>query len=105
VSAQKGHLLAQGGVFTFLKSSEYNSMPAVSKTLKPCPEPKSTPSEQTQCYIEGASFGPGRRFRFFEHAVRQNNYLRARVKITSHFLGPFIPASGVSKIQNIPDIL
>jgi len=31
--------------------------------------------------------------------------LRARAKTTSHFQGPFIPASGVAKIQNIPDIL
>jgi len=41
-------------------------MPVVSKTLKPCPEPKPTLSEGTLVVLVWASFGPGLRFRFFE---------------------------------------
>jgi len=42
-------------------------MPAAAKSLRPCPEPKSTICgwARISAQPQTASFGPGRRFRFF----------------------------------------
>jgi hypothetical protein len=47
VSMRKQHLLAQGGVFAFCNPRNSHTMPVVAKTLRPCPEPKSTISGWT----------------------------------------------------------